>query len=222
MKKLFFAALVLLVVACAKPVKMGASVPGDAVWLYGSSIDGGLPVNASFAGTIALGDAALNVGNFPSSQTVNGTVDASVVVTSMPATQVFGTIDASVVVSNVVALQSCNPVQQYGVMNYVAQDGGTHYFYSAYCFNSGTLTQYFQLQSVSTGPFVDAGPPVLEFAIPPNSGQFYKDPGAPGGVNISASANALAGGAIAWDVSGAPQWFIKDGGGSVNCNVCYQ
>ena len=31
---------------------MGASVPGDAVWLYGSSIDGGLPVSATFGGTV--------------------------------------------------------------------------------------------------------------------------------------------------------------------------
>jgi hypothetical protein len=52
MKKLLLAALgCLLFVACAKPVKMGAMV-ADPVIVVGGTIDGGLPVNATFGGTV--------------------------------------------------------------------------------------------------------------------------------------------------------------------------
>lgn len=118
--------------------------------------------------------------------------------------------------------QTCTPAQTFGVMSQVLADAGTHYFCSAYCFNGSAINQYFQVQSSSTGPLIDAGPPVAEFVIPPNQGAFFKDPAAPGCMNVGASANALNAGALSFDVSGASKWFIQDGGGSVNCNVCYQ
>jgi hypothetical protein len=116
---------------------------------------------------------------------------------------------------------SCNPVQQFGTQAYVQYDAGSHYLCSAYCYNSGTTTQYFQVQGTSTGPLVDAGPPILEFAIPASGGAVFKDPGAPGCVNLAGASPApLAPGALSWDVSGASEWFIMDGGNKVNCNVC--
>lgn len=56
--KLLALTVLLFLVGCTSG-KMGAAgaVPGDPVWLYGSSIDGGLPVNATFGGTVTTSPA---------------------------------------------------------------------------------------------------------------------------------------------------------------------
>ena len=197
MKKLAF--LFLLLAACShKDVGAGIS-PGQAgpVTIYDPG--GAYQATVNDAGQLAT------------TATLTGTVTVGTVGQGAPNTAVNAWP---------VTQPACNAVQQFGTQAYVQYDSGTHYFCSAYCYNSGTTNQYFQVNGTSTGPLVDAGPPVLEFVIPANQGAVFKDPGAPGCVSMAGSANSLAPGALSWDVSGASEWYVMDGGNKVNCNVC--
>jgi hypothetical protein len=118
-----------------------------------------------------------------------------------PGTNALGTI------SN----PACTPVTQYGVQAGVIQASASTFYY-AMCSNTGSATQYVQVQNQTGSPSVDAGPALIEIPV-----------FATGGTTTPAYAGgAVVGTGLAFDVSSIHQYYQPDGGTSVTCTWCYR